>query len=169
LEDRVALVGGLELGRLAAADVSGFLARECPRRSVSGAMDLAAKLRPMLRYLHAAGLIEAPLVWAVPNVAELRGRSLPKGVSPERVAAMLAGCDPERAIGRRDLAVLLLLYRLGLRAGEVAAIELDDVDWRAGELLVHGKGHREDRMPLPTVVSYCTSGAPVCGFCVDVA
>ena len=149
LEDRVGRVGGLELGRLGAADVSGFLARECPRRSVSGAMDLAAKLRPLLSYLHVAGLIEAPLVWAVPNVADLRGRSLPKGVAPERVAAMLAGCDPERAIGRRDLVVLLLLWRLGLRAGEVAAIELDDVDWRAGELLVHGKGHREDRMPLP--------------------
>ena len=149
LEDRVGRVGGLELGRLGAADVSGFLARECPRRSVSGAMDLAAKPRPLLRYLHVAGLIEAPLVWAVPNVADLRGRSLPKGVSPVWVAAMLAGCDPERAIGRRDLVVLLLLWRLGLRAGEVAAIELDDVDWRAGELLVHGKGHREDRMPLP--------------------
>jgi integrase/recombinase XerD len=152
LEDRVARVGELELGRLGAADVSGFLARECPRRSVSGAMDLAAKLRPLLRYLHVAGLIEAPLVWAVPNVADLRGRSLPKGVSPVWVAAMLAGCDPERAIGRRDLAVLLLLWRLGLRAGEVAAIELDDIDWRAGELLVHGKGHREDRMPLPVDV-----------------
>ena len=115
-------------------------------------MNLAAKLRPLLRYLHVAGLIEAPLVWAVPNVADLRGRSLPKGVSPVWVAAMLAGCDPERAIGRRDLAVLLLLWRLGLRAGEVAAIELDDIDWRAGELLVHGKGHREDRMPLPVDV-----------------
>ena len=72
-------------------------------------------------------------------------------------------------IGRRDFAVLLLLSRLGLRAGEVAAIELDDVDWRAGEMLVRGKGHRQDTMPVPTVVSYCTSRAPVCGFCVDVA
>ena len=165
LEDRVGRVGGLELGRLGAADVSGFLARECPRRSASGAMDLAAKLRPLLRYLYVAGLIEAPLVWAVPNVADLRGRSLPRGVAPEQVAAMLAGCDPERAIGRRDLAVLLLLYRLGLRAGEVAAIELDDVDWRAGEIVVHGKGSRIDRLPLPVdageaIVDYLRHGRP---------
>jgi integrase/recombinase XerD len=72
LEDRVERVGGLELGRLAAADVTAFLARECPRRSVSAAMDLAANLRPLLRYLHVVGLIDAPLVWAVPNVADLR-------------------------------------------------------------------------------------------------
>jgi integrase/recombinase XerD len=169
LEDRVARAGGLELRRLVAGDVSAFLARECPRRSVSGAMDLAANLRPLLRYLHVAGLIEMPLVWAVPKVADLRGRSLPKGLSPVVVAGMLASCDRERPIGRRDYAVLLLLSRLGLRAGEVAAIELDDIDWRAGELLVHGKGHREDRMPLPTVASYCTSVEPVFGFFGDVA
>jgi integrase/recombinase XerD len=152
LEDRVERVGGLELQRLAARDVTAFLARECPRRTVSGAMDLAANLRALLRYLHVVGLIETPLVWAVPKVADLRGRWLPKGVEPEAIAAMLAVCDRERLIGRRDLAVLLLLTRLGLRAGEVAAIELDDVDWRAGELLVHGKGHRQDGMPLPVDV-----------------
>jgi len=169
LEDRVERVGGLELERLAAGDVTAFLAQECPRRTVSGAMDLAANLRALLRYLHVVGLIDVPLVWAVPKVADLRGRSLPKGVEPEQVAAMLAVCDREQVVGRRDLAVLLLLVRLGLRAGEVAAISLDDVDWRAGELLVHGKGHRHDGMPLPTAVSYCTSVVPVFGFCVDVA
>ena len=152
MEDRVERVGGLELDRLAASDVTAFLARECPRRSVSGAMDLAANLRALLRYLRVAALIERPLVWAVPNVADLRGRSLPKGLAPEVVAAMLASCDRERLIGKRDRAVLLLLARLGLRAGEVAAIELEDIDWRAGELLVRGKGHRQDLMPLPVDV-----------------
>jgi integrase/recombinase XerD len=152
LEDRVAQVGGLELERLKAADVSGFLARECPRPSVSAARDLAARLRRLLRYLHVVGVIEVPLVWAVPPVADLRGRSLPKAVSPEVITALLASCDVELVIGRRDFAVLLLLSRLGLRAGEVAAIGLDDVDWRAGELLVHGKGHREDTMPVPVDV-----------------
>ena len=152
LEDRVARVGGLELERLSAADVTGFLGRECPRRSVSGARDLAARLRQLLRYLHVVGLIEVPLVWAVPPVADLRGRSLPKAVAPEVITALLSSCDLELAIGRRDFAVLLLLSRLGLRAGEVAAIGLDDVDWRAGELLVHGKGHREDTLPLPVDV-----------------
>ncbi len=131
LEDRFERAGGLELDRLAAGDVSAFLARECPRRSVSGAMDLAANLRALLRYLHVVGLIDAPLVWAVPKVADLRGRSLPKGLAPGAVTGMLAACDPVRTVGRRDLAVLLLLARLGLRAGEVAAIGLEDVDWRA--------------------------------------
>jgi len=158
LEDRVERVGGLELERLAAGDVTAFLARECPRRSVSGAMDLAANLRALLRYLHVEGLIDVPLVWAVPKVADLRGRSLPKGVEPEAITAMLAACDRERLVGRRDLAVLLLLARLGLRVGEVAAIELDDVDWRAGELLVHGKGHRQDAMPLPVDVGEALVG-----------
>jgi integrase/recombinase XerD len=159
LEDRVERDGGLVLDRLAAGDVSSFLARECPRRSVSGAMNLAANLRVLLRYLHVAGLIEMPLVWAVPKVADLRGRSLPKGLAPEAVAGMLASCDSESVIGRRDRAVLLLLSRLGLRAGEVARIVLEDIDWRAGELLVRGKGHRQDGMPLPidvgeAIVSY---------------
>jgi site-specific recombinase XerC len=152
LEDRVAHAGGVGLERLAAADVTGFLARECPRRSVSGARDLAANVRQFLRYLHVVGLIDSPLVWAVPPVADLRGRALPKGVAPEVITAILAACDREVLIGRRDFAVLVLLARLGLRAGEVAAIELDDLDWGAGELLVHGKAHREDRLPLPVDV-----------------
>ena len=158
LEDRVVRVGALELDRLAAADVSGFLARECPRRSVNAASDLAARLRQLLRYLHVVGLIDTPLVWAVPPVADLRGRSLPKAVAPEVIAALLASCDRELVIGRRDFAVVLLLARLGMRAGEVAAIQLDDVDWRAGVLLVHGKGHREDTMPLPVDVGEALVG-----------
>jgi integrase/recombinase XerD len=152
LNDRIERVGRVELKRLTAADVTGFLGRECPRRSVSAAMDLAANLRPLLRYLHVVGLIDAPLMWAVPNVADLRGRSLPKGVAPKLIAAMLAVCDADSLLGRRDLAVLLLLARLGLRAGEVAAARLDDIDWRAGEVTVHGKAHREDRLPLPVDV-----------------
>jgi len=158
LEDRVAQVGGLELERLIAADVSGFLARACPRRSVSAARDLAARLRQLLRYFHVVGVIDTPLAWAVPPVADLRGRSLPKAVAPEVITALLASCDVELVIGRRDFAVLLLLSRLGLRAGEVAAIGLDDVDWRAGELLVHGKGHREDTMPVPVDVGEALVG-----------
>jgi site-specific recombinase XerD len=144
--------GGLELERLTAADVSGFLARECPRRSVSGARDLVARLRPLLRYLHVAGLIGTPLVWAVPGVADLRERSLPRGLEPRIVARLLASCDRRRTVGRRDYAILLLLARLGLRAGEVAAIELADVDWRQGEIMVRGKGTRRDVLPLPVDV-----------------
>jgi len=166
LEQRPA---GLELERLTAADVSGFLARECPRRTVPGARHLVSDLRPLLRYLHVAGLIEMPLAWAVPGVADLRDRSLPRGLEPKVVARLLASCDRRRTVGRRDYAIVLLLVRLGLRAAEVAAIELEDLDWRRGEILIRGKRNRHDLLPLPTVVSYCTSRAPVCGFCVDVA
>ena len=140
---------GLGLERLTAADVSVFLARECPLRTVAGARSLVVVLRSLLRYLHVAGLIELPLEWAVPGVADLRDRSLPRGLEPAVVKKLLASCDRRRTVGRRDYAILLLLARLGLRAGEVAAITLEDVDWRRGELLIHGKGGRDDVLPLP--------------------
>jgi site-specific recombinase XerD len=145
-------LGGLELERLVAADVSAFLAAECPKRSITGARDLVKGLRGLLRYLHVTGVIATPLQWSVPAVAYHRDRSLPRGLPPEAVARLLASCDRRRAVGRRDYAVLLLLARLGLRAGEVAAIQLEDIDWRRGEFQVRGKGARLDRLPLPADV-----------------
>lgn len=150
------LDGALELGRLTEAHVSGFLARECPRRSVSGARDLVFALRVLLRFLHVTGVIGAPLVWAVPGVADVRDRSLPRGLEPAVVARMLASCDRRGLVGERDRAILLLLARLGLRAGEVAALRLDDVDWHHGEILVRGKGDRHDVLPLPSNVGEAT-------------
>jgi integrase len=81
------------------------------------------------------------------------------------VSGLLAGCDRRRTVGRRDYAILLLLVRLGLRAGEVAAMQLEDLDWRAGEILVRGKGDRQDRLPLPVdvgqaLVSYLQRRGP---------
>lgn len=143
---------GLGMERLCAADVSVFVARECARRSVSGARDLVCALRSFLRFLHLTGVIETPLAWAVPSVADLRDRTLPRGLEPAAVKRLLASCDRRRTVGRRDHAILLLLSRLGLRAGEVAAITLDDIDWRSGLLLVHGKGSRQDLLPLPVDV-----------------
>jgi integrase/recombinase XerD len=159
LAERAKLGEGLWLDGLAARDVSAFLASECPKRSVSGARDLIKGLRALLRYLHIAGVIAAPLQWAVPAVAYRRDHGLPRGLSPQAVARLLASCDRRRTVGRRDYAVLLLLCRLGLRAGEVAAIELDDIDWRRGEFQVRGKGARVERLPLPVdvgqaIVSY---------------
>src|SRR5664280_141891 len=158
---------GLGLEQLCAADVTSFLARECPKRSVSGARDLVCALRSLLRYLHLAGLIEAPLVWAVPSVADLRDRTLPRGLESGAVKKLLASCDRRRLVGRRDFAILLMLSRLGLRAGEVAGLRLDDVDWSRGELVVRGKGGRHDVLPLPVdvgevVVSYLRR-RPRCG------
>lgn len=141
--------GGVRLDRLAAADVSVFLARECPDRSVSGTRDLVSALRSFLRYLHLSGRIDTPLVWALPAVADLRDRTLPQGLEPAAVARLLASCDRRTLVGRRNFAVLKLLSRLGMRAGEVAGLQLEDIDWRRGLLRVHGKGGRIDELPLP--------------------
>lgn len=148
----------LGLDVLTAADVTAFLVRECPLMGGASAQLLVTVLRSLLRYLHVAGLIAAPLEWAVPTVAAVRGRSLPRGVDAEVVAALLASCDRRRVIGRRDYAILLLLVRLGLRASEVARIALDDVGWRAGEIVVYGKGGRVDALPLPVDVGEAIAG-----------
>ncbi len=151
--------GVVALGRLSPVGVTAFLVRESGRRSRSGVRDLASALRCLLRYLHVAELIDAPLDWAVPPVAVLTDRSLPRGLEPAAVRKLLVSCDRRRLVGRRDYAMLLLLTRLGLRAGEVATITLDDLDWYSGMLQVHGKGSREDALPLPAdvgaaIVSY---------------
>ena len=149
---------GLGVERLSSARVTAFVAVECSRRSGAGARYLVCGLRSLLRYLHVAGVVPVSLVGAVPGVAARR-RKLPRALEPAVVAQLLASCDRRRTVGRRDHAILLLLSRLGLRAGEVAALQLDDVDWRAGEMLVRGKGDRHERLPLPpdvgeAVVSY---------------
>jgi integrase/recombinase XerD len=143
---------GLELQRLTAADVSLFLARECPKRSLSEAKQLVKGLRSLLQYLHVEGLIDAPLRGAVPAVADLRGRALPRGLEPAAVASLLASCDRSQTVGLRDYAILVLLARLGLRACEVAAMRLEDIDWHRGEILVRGKESRRDCLPLPVDV-----------------
>ena len=160
LTGRVSAGGSSGLERLEGADVSLFLAAECPKRSVWTARQLTTGLRSLLRYLYLTGAIPNALVWAVPAVADLRDCSLPRGLEAAVVKRLLDSCDRRRTVGRRDYAVLLLLSRLGLRAGEVAAITLDDIDWRAGELLIHnGKGRRDQRLPVPAdvgaaIVSY---------------
>ncbi len=159
---------GLGLDRLTAADVSGFLARECPLRGAASARLLVAVVRSVLRYLHRAGLIAAPLAWAVPAVAAVRGRSLPRGLEPAAVAALLGGCDRRRTVGRRDYAILLLLARLGLRASEVAGIALEAAE-RAGLVLGHARrGLRELREhdpPLGRATSMAQAAARSCGGC----
>jgi integrase/recombinase XerD len=143
---------------LSPADVSSFLARECERRSVAGASNLVVALRSLLRYLHVVGLIASPLALAVPAAADRRDRSLPRGLERGALARLLASCDRRRMVGRRDYAIILLLARLGIRAGEVAALQLDDVDWCAGEIAVHGKGGRHERLPLPVDVGRALAG-----------
>src|ERR1035437_4113934 len=156
MEDHPGLADGT--AELKAAEVSAFCARELPQRAGSSARNLAAALRSFLRFLHVEGLLVAPLAQAVPPVAGSAGAGLPRAVAPATLAALLASCDRRTATGRRDYAIMVLLARLGLRAGEVARLSLDDIDWRSGELLVHGKGGRDERMPLPDDVGAALAG-----------
>jgi site-specific recombinase XerD len=105
-------------------------------------------LRSFFRFLLAQGEIEVVLAGAVPSVADWRQSSVPKYLPREQVERVLQACDLDTSTGRRNHALLLLLARLGLRAGEVVALELDDIDWRTGEITIHGKGSSHDRMPL---------------------
>jgi site-specific recombinase XerD len=157
--------GELRLEDLTAADVAAFVTAECLRRSVGSAKVMVTGLRCLLRFLHVAGRGPGPLASAVPAVAGWRGGSLPRALPVTQVRRLLASCDRRRAVGRRDFAILMLLARLGLRTGEVAALELDDIDWRAGELVVRGKGRRQERLPLPVevgeaIVGYLRRGRP---------
>ena len=110
-------------------------------------------------------MIDQPLAEAVPSPPGWTLTGLPKALSQSQVAALLGSCDLQTATGRRDLAILTLLARLGLRAGEVAHLGLDDIDWRRGELVVRGKGNRIGRLPLPwdvgeRIVDYLHDGRP---------
>jgi integrase/recombinase XerD len=160
------VVGGeLDLGGLASADVTAFVLREARLRRIGSMKALLSPLRTLLRFLFAAGVVSRDLTAAVPMVASPRLASLPQGLDAVTVAALLGSCDRRTAVGRRDFAILVLLVRLGLRAGEVAALRLDDIDWRAGELVVRGKGSRLDRLPLPqdvgeAVADYLRHGRP---------
>jgi site-specific recombinase XerD len=123
-------------------------------------------LRSLLGYLHVVGEIAGPLAWAVPAVASWRLAGLPAALEPGQVAALLASFDRGTGVGLRDFAMLTLLARLGLRAGEVAALTLDDISWRAGEITVRGKGNRSERLPLPAdagaaIAGYLREGRPV--------
>lgn len=155
----------LALERLSAADVTAFVAARCPHQSRGAASVTVSALRSLLGFLHVEGAIERPLGGAVPSVTGWRLGGLPKALGPAEVRSLLASCDRRTRNGRRDFAILTTLARLGLRAGEVAALRLDDIDWRAGEFIVHGKGNRGERLPLPTdvgeaVAAYLRRGRP---------
>ena len=153
-----AVDGMLNLDRLTAGEVTEFVLTECRARSVGSAKYVVAGLRALMRYLYVTGRTLTALDAAVPTVAGWRLTTVPITFGAADVAAMLASCDRRTTFGRRDHAALVLLSRLGMRAGEVAGLQLADVDWRAGELVVRGKGRREERMPLPTDVGETLAG-----------
>jgi integrase/recombinase XerD len=156
---------GQGLDGLSAAWVTDYVVAQCRGRAPGSAKFLVTGLRSLLGYLFLTGRTRCQLAGAVPMVAHWGAGSLPRALSPQTVAALLASCDPGTLGGRRDRAILVLLVRLGLRAGEVAGLELDDLDWLAGEISVHGKGSRRERLPLPAdageaLVAYLHGGRP---------
>lgn len=161
---RCAGAGGGDLGQLTAGEVTAFLVGESRRLAPKTAQGLATALRSLLRFWHLQGLTSGPLDQAVPKAANRRP-GLPRPLEPRQVQALLASCDRGAVDGRRDLAMLTLLARMGLRAGEVARLRLDDIDWRLGQVTIAGKGNRRDQLPLPAdageaVAAYLRHGRP---------
>jgi site-specific recombinase XerD len=138
---------GVDWTGLRAGDVTAFATRTCKGNGVSWSRQVVSALRCLLRYLILEGLTDLSLDQAVLSVAGVSPPP-PQGIGPVEVEALLASCDRESVMGRRDYAMLVLLCRLGLRGGEVVRLTLDDIDWRAGVVVVVGKGGRRDRLPL---------------------
>ena len=136
-------------------------------RNSWSAKAMVTSLRAFLRFAHATGETTVPLAGAVPAVASWKGSELPRGLKASEIERLLAGCDRGTAIGLRDYAILSLLARLGLRGAEAAGLQLGDIDWRAGEITVTGKGSRSERLPLPApageaVAAWLERGRPEC-------
>ena len=152
--------------RVGLSEVMRFVTRECAPDRPGSAKNLITGLRALLRYAQWEGLTPLSLAQAVPSAAGWTGTGLPQGLLPGEARRLLAACDRRRATGRRNYAIVVLLLRLGLRAGEVATLTLDDVDWAAGEIMVHGKGGCQESLPLPpdvgaAMVGYLRRGRPV--------
>jgi site-specific recombinase XerD len=165
LNERHEACGSEFISGLKARDVVGFLVVECGRVSAGSAKGRVAELRALLRYLFLHGFTSRSLAVAIPPVAGWHGTTIPKTITAARIEELIASCDMSTPVGRRDRAVMLLVARLGLRSVEVVNLEFDDIDWRAGEIVVRGKARREDRMPLPfevgeAVTAYLVSGRP---------
>jgi integrase/recombinase XerD len=129
---RVDESGKLDLDGLTPSGVLAFVLAQAERRPRRSAKLMVTALRSLLRFLHVEGLIARPLAKVVPSVASWRLSGLPRGLERDQVRDLLAKCSRQTTVGRRDLAILSMLVRLGMRRGEVAALALEDIDWRAG-------------------------------------
>jgi integrase/recombinase XerD len=171
------------LSRLCARDVLRFVQLQAPRLHRKRAQLLTSALRSFLRYALRRGEIKLDLAAAVPGVANWSMSSIPRAIAPGQARRLLASIDRRTATGRRDYAIFLLLARLGLRSGEVTLLELDDINWNAGQLSIRGKGGQHSELPLPADVGkaiaaylrrerpkstsrrvFLRAKAPICGF-----
>src|SRR5215472_7239575 len=140
---------GEQPARYNAKGLRDFILAWARGRSVEQAKSLVTPVRMFLRFLIATGRCTPGLDHAIPTIARWRLASLPKYLSAEAVEQVVASCDLTTPIGVRDHAIVLLLARLGLRAGDVAALTLRDLDWQEGTVQVSGKSRRQNRLPLP--------------------
>ena len=155
---RVSPEDELGVAGLNGADVARFLLGECGRVSVGAAKGKVAELRSLLRFLHAWGLTPVALAESVPQVAGWRETSIPPSMPKADIERLLAGCERSTLDGARNFAMVMLLARLGLRCVEISRLELEDIDWRSGQLLVRGKARRDDPLPLPDDVGEALTG-----------
>lgn len=163
--EHLAASGVTDLHDLGPVEVNEFVLFEAKRLCVGSARAVLGSLRPFLRFLSATGVVERDLSGTVPGVAGHRLGTLPRFLDAETASALLDSCDRTRASGLRDFAIMTLMVRLGLRAIEVKSMQLGDIAWNSGDLLVRGKGGRNERMPLPNdvgeaVAGYLVSGRP---------
>jgi site-specific recombinase XerD len=157
-------VTGADLAALTPGEVTSFMVSESHRLAPKTVQRLASALRSLLTFWYVDGVLAASVTEVVPKVANRRA-ALPRALQPAQVRALLASCDLGTRSGRRDFAMLTLLSRMGLRSGEVAGLQLGDINWRLGEVTVRGKGGRCDQLPLPvdvgeSIVDYLRLGRP---------
>jgi site-specific recombinase XerD len=157
----------IRLKELCTKDVTDFVVQDASTRGRRAAQLMASVMRSFLNYLFQEGKTTTNLAMAIPAMAGGRLSELPRYLERAQVEKLLRCCDRRRKVGRRDYSILLLLARLGLRASEVAGLELEDFDWTAGELLIRGKGNRVDRLPLlqdvgKAIADYLRNGRPSC-------
>lgn len=158
--------GAVDLHAVGPKELISFISEQARDRTPETARAVRTALRSFLRFAEMQGLCDAALATAVPRVARWRRAQLPRALSEQQLAGLLRAFDRSTALGRQDCAMTLCLAQLGLRAGEVAALSLDDIDWRAGTLqLGRAKERRTNTLPLPArvgraVVSYLRNGRP---------
>ena len=157
--------GPVDLSSLCAAGVTGFVQRRAASIHSRRVQVMTTALRSFLRFARYRGDLNADLAACVPSVANWSLSTVPRDLPAKQVELVLASCNRQTALGRRDFAILLLLARLGLRAGEVAALTLEDLDWHAGSITVCGKAGRHSQLPLPVdvgeaIADYLRNGRP---------
>jgi integrase/recombinase XerD len=165
LLDQFGSAGGVDFEVLGAADVLRFIQGRACRDLTKRAKLMVTALRAFCRYLQYKGIIDTDLASAVPSVAQWSKASLPKSIPSDQVELVLSSRKGNEAIERRDYATFLLLARLGLRAGEVVSLMLDDIDWQEGFIAIRGKGGISTRMPLlaevgEAIASYLLEARP---------